>query len=199
MGGVERQNLPLAAAELQPGGLHRFDAFLPQRPFLLPGQPDHLHGEGAAAAHYMAGAKIIDGRPRQGQRIHPGMPPERPVLKLDQRRDIAGGNAVGRRKAPLPVLGDAGAQQLPFGTLQHGGVAHVLEQFPRQAAQPGQEQGSQRGAKPSFCAPRHKPEASGSPRCSRRRWRHSPRARTWPRTPRRAGRTGPRRRPSAAR
>ena len=82
MSGIEGQNLPLGCAQLQAGGLYGLDKLLGKGALLPAGKADHLHGEGAAAAHHMAGLGVLDSGPHERHRVHPRMPPELPVLKL---------------------------------------------------------------------------------------------------------------------
>ena len=140
MGGVQSQNLPLGIAQFQPRGLHGFNHFLPDGTFFLPGQTNHLHGDGTAAAHHVAAFSVGDGRTHQRPRIHAGMPPEMPVLELHQRCGKARGHGVARRETPLFIGRNPRPQQLSFRALHHRRVAHAPEQLPRQAQQPCCEQ-----------------------------------------------------------
>ena len=140
MGGIQCQDFPLGAAQLQPCSLHGLDALLPEGTLPPPGQADYLHGEGAASAYHMAGTGIVDGRPQQRCRVHAGMPPERAVLELHQCRGVAFRHRVGRGEAPLLIGRNPGSQELSLCTFHHGGIAYTFEKFPRQTEKPGQQQ-----------------------------------------------------------
>ena len=141
VGGIEGQNLFLGIAKLQAGGLHCLNGLLPQRALLLPRQADDLHGKGGAPAHHVPGPEVGHGRPHQRYGIHARMPAEGPVFKLDQGRGIALWHAITGREPPLLVGRNARPQQFALRALHYRGIAHVPEQLPRQAAQPGKHQG----------------------------------------------------------
>ena len=84
----------------------------------------------------MAAPGIVHGGSHQRDRVHARMPPEMPVLKLDDGRRKTLRNGVARRKTPLAVVCDAGSEELALGALDNGGVAHPFEQIPWQAKQP---------------------------------------------------------------
>ncbi len=135
MRGIQGQDFPLAVAKFEPEGQHGLDEFLPHGPFPVPGDADHLHGEGAAAAYHVPRFQIVDESPAQRHGIHARMPVELPVFELYQRRGETLRYGVAGREAPLLVGGDAGPQKFPFGRIHHRGINRAPEQVPGQAKQ----------------------------------------------------------------
>ena len=138
VGGVQRQDLVFAAVGFQPQGQGHFEQFLPDGAGLATAaQADDLHGQGAGAAAHLAFAGVQAKGPGYGKRVDAGMMAESFVFKGDDATREFLGHAVGSRKTPLAVGGDAGPQQPSVPALQHG--AHgVVEQVSRT-----QEQGYQ--------------------------------------------------------
>ena len=134
VGGVQGQDFILGAAEFQPGGQDGLHELLPERPLPVPGQADHLHRQCTAAAHDVPGAQVVCEGADERHRIHARMPPEMPVLELDERRGEPVGHGVTRRETPLLVPRDAGAQQLAVPVGDDRRVGRTLEKVLRQAA-----------------------------------------------------------------
>ena len=136
MGGIQGQDFILGAAEFQPGGQDGFHHLLPNRPLPVPGQADDLHRQRTAAAHDVPRAQVVHGGADQRDRIHARVPPEMPVLELDEggRKPVRDG--VAGREPPLLVLRDAGAQQFTVPVGDDRRIGRTLKKVLRQAEQP---------------------------------------------------------------
>ena len=126
----------LGMPALQPHCLNGLNDLLPQRPLLPPGNTYHLHGDGTSPAHHMPAARILLKRPADCQHIHTRMPPETPVLELDERRGEPFRHRLLRRETPLPVGSNPGPQKLPLCRFHHRGIHRIPEQPLRQYEKP---------------------------------------------------------------
>ena len=143
MGGIQRQDAAFGVTQFQARGQYGFYEFLLYGALFLAAEADDLHSNGTAAAHHVAASEVLHKRAAHSHGVHAGMPPEMPVLKLDQCGGKTLRYGVAGREPPLPVLRNACAQEFAFGTLHHGGVHRVLEQVPGQAEEVGQKDYSQ--------------------------------------------------------
>ena len=99
-------------------------------------------------------------RAREGQRVHPGVPVEAPVLEAGDRRRELVRHRVGDAEAPLAVRRDRGPEQLAVAVEDHR-RERVVERHDRHQRPEGEEQRSRRAASVSR-ATRRAPAASAS-------------------------------------
>ncbi len=122
VGGIELQDSPLGAEELQlEGRKHLYDLAAIGTLGVTAGHPCHLHGDGAAAADNLPRPEVVCQRPDHGNGIDAGMPPEPAVLVVDEAGDVFVRQAVGRREPPLPVVGHTSAEEGAVSRLHHRG------------------------------------------------------------------------------
>ncbi len=84
-------------------------------------------------------AEVAPERPDKRQRIHARMPPEMPVLELDEGRGISGRYGIAGREPPLSVRRDAGPQEFAAAVGDNRRVGCIPEEVPRQTAEPACE------------------------------------------------------------
>ena len=125
MRSVEPQNLFLGRARLKPRGQKHLHAFLPKRAGLATRHADDLHGEGAGARNDAPGLQILPRSAANGPQAHSRMAVEGAVLELDERHGELAGHRIAKRKTPLSVIGNAGAEQLAMAVGDHGGARNT--------------------------------------------------------------------------
>jgi len=152
---VQGQDFVLAVAQLQPQGEQGLDQLLEVAALALAArQADHLHAQRTATADDAALLQVEPHGACQRQRVDARVLLETLVLEGDQRAPELLRHLIRRRKTPLPVIGDARAQQRAVARLQHAGQ-RLLEQRIRQATPDTQRnrQGGERAQGPAPVAP----------------------------------------------
>ena len=165
VGCVQREHRVLACAEFEPQRERRLDELLPVG--AGPGaarHADHLHREGAAAAHDLARAEVRPRRPGQREGIDPGMRTETLVLGCDRGGRELLRHRVARRETPLPVGCDPRAQQRPVAGLHYGRYRVVEERVGKPGGEArGHDQAGRQTGAPDLprmppCAPSRRPQ-----------------------------------------
>ena len=95
-----------------------------------------MHREGTAAAYDPPVTDILHGGTDEGFRAHADMPVKGTVLELDKCGDEFRGQRIARRKTPLPVVGNACAEQMSVAIGHDGRIDRILKQVARQAKEP---------------------------------------------------------------
>ena len=111
----EREDLPLREAEFEPEGEVRLGELVGESTVRLPAQRTrHLHRQRRGAATGAA-RRPVPRRPRHGERVDAGVPPERPILRRDERGDDVRRDGAERDGPAASRRGESRAAVRPRG------------------------------------------------------------------------------------